>query len=439
MSDKAQPVELPPITLFADGPTEEIREANMEAVTPSPGFPDCCFLLVEAIVKRADIILMDYTRDQVTVRFQIDGVWHDLPPRDRASGDLMLATLKKLANLDFQERRNRQKGEFGAEWMTKTHRFEITSQGVRTGERVVLRTDRPKKKLEKLEDLGIRPKLLAAFQEQSEASEGLILFSSLPGDGKSTLWRCGLNSVDRFTRDYYSIESQDALEPEIINVAQITFNPDIDETPLDKLPQLLLRQPDVMCLPDLVSGEVVNEVCTTIRDQQKQFYGYIPSRSALEAILRVLSLKPDPAEFAESLSAVLHERIVRKLCDNCRQPYDPSPQMLAKLGIPTGRVQSFFDEWRPPPPEEQVDEKGNPIEIPVCPKCNGIGYYGRTGIFELLVITEEIREVIRKKPSLDALTAAAAKGGHISLKDEGIVLVAKGTTSIQELQRVLKK
>ena len=71
MSDKAQPVELPPITLFADGPTEEIREANMEAVTPSPGFPDCCFLLVEAIVKRADIILMDYTRDQVTVRFQI--------------------------------------------------------------------------------------------------------------------------------------------------------------------------------------------------------------------------------------------------------------------------------------------------------------------------------------------------------------------------------
>ncbi len=439
MSDEAQPVELPPITLFADGPTEEIREANMEAIYPSPGFPDSCFLLVEAIVKRADIILMDYTREQVALRFQIDGVWHDFPPRDRASGDYMLATLKKLANLDYQERRARQSGEFGAEFLGKTYRFELTSQGVRTGERVVMRTDRPKKKLEKLDDLGIRPKLLEAFVKHSEASSGLILFSTLPGDGKSSLWRCGLGSIDRFMRDYYSIESQDTMENEIINVAQVTYDPELGETPLDKLPQLLLRQPDVLCLPDLVNGEVVNEACDIIREQDKQFYGYIPARNAVEAILRVLALKPDPAAFAESVTAVLHERLIRKLCDQCRQPYDPAPQMLAKLGIPPGRVQHFYDEWQPPPPEELVDEKGNPIEIPVCPKCNGLGYYGRTGIFELLTITDNIREVIRNRPTMEALSAAATESHHVSLKDEGILLVAKGLTSIKELQRILKK
>ena len=439
MSNQEQPVELPPINLLADGPSPEIREANQEAILPSPGYPDTCFLLVEAIIKRVDICLLDYTKDQVAIRFQIDGVWHEMPPRDRTSGDYLLATIKKLANLNYQERRARQEGEFGAEYRMKTYRFEFTSQGVRTGERVVIRVDRKKKPLKTLEDLGMRPRMREALHEHFHAQDGLVLMSTLPGDGKSTLWSCTLGNIDRFMRDFYSIENQNAAENEIINIAQITYDADLGETPKDKLPQLLLRQPDAICFPDLVNGEVVDEITALANEQHKLVVGFSPARSAVETLLRVLVHKPDVQAFADSIKAVVHQRIVRKLCDNCKQAYQPAPQLLAKLGLPANRVPQLFDEWRPPPPEQQVDEKGNPIEIPICPKCNGIGYYGRTGIFELLIINDDIRKVLVSNPSLEALSEAAQKSGHISLKDEAVVLVAKGVTSVQEIQRVLKR
>lgn len=436
---KQEEIILPPITFMANGPTEEIRQANLDAVLPSYGYPDACFLFAEAIVKNVEIILLDYRKDGCAVKFQIDGVWHELPPRPRDRAELMLATLKKLANLNYMERRARQEGEFGAKFMNKTIRFVFISQGVATGERVVIRLDYQKKKITDLEALGMRPKMKEAFVSCLKQTKSLTLLSALPQDGVTTFWQASLNACDRFTRDFIAIEAKESPETDVINVEPVRFSTAAGEGPMTKLPQVLLRQPDVLCIPNFVNGEFVNAMTEFVNEDEKQVVGFTHARNAVESILRVLVLKPKIKEFAQALTCVLHQRIVRKLCDRCKQPYAPANDLLVKLGIRPGRVQAFYDEWRMPPPEMRVDEKGNPIEIPLCPQCHGLGYWGRTAIYELLIINDQIRQALVDNPTLEAVSKAAASSGHISLRDEGIVLVAKGVTSVQELQRVLSK
>lgn len=441
MAKDNRKVALPPIQFFADGPTDEVKEANMEAVVSSPGYADMAILIADALTKSVDMILLDYTKESVSVRYHIDNVWHQMPERDRESGDYMLASLKKLCNLNFLERRLRQDGEFKALFHAFKSSCSIVTQGVKTGERVVVKVGLRKPPLEEFDDLGMRLRMKDELIEHMTDNQGIILFCTTPGDGYSTLWHTALQACDRFTRDFFTIEDVHHLEEEVINVGSIQYNSQNGETPLTPLPQLLLKQPNVLCVPKLPDAATINrfsELAVEGNDP-KLVLTRIHAKNAIEALLRVLIMKPDVEKFAAAIDVVVSQRLIRKLCEHCRQPYAPSPQLLEKLGLPAGRVREFFKEWQLPPPEEQVDEKGNQIEYPVCRHCHGIGYRGQTGILELLVVTDEIRQALRAKSNLATLANIAVQGGHITLKDEGIVMVARGITSINELQRVLKK
>src|SRR6185436_16948878 len=187
----------------------------------------------------------------------------------------------------------------------------------------------------------------------------------------------------------------------------------------------LLKQPDVFLVPDMVNTDSLVRMINQVNTNHKTVVTRTPAKDAVEALFRIMALKPPPADFANAMTCVLNSRLVRKLCDACRQPYQPQPQLLQKLGIPPGRVATFYKEWTPPPPEQQVDAKGRPIEIPICEKCGGIGYFGRTSIFELLVINDAIREVIAKQPNAELIRRAAKASGHRGLQEEGILLVAQ--------------
>ena len=127
------------------------------------------------------------------------------------------------------------------------------------------------------------------------------------------------------------------------------------------------------------------------------------------------------------MTAVLYQRLIRKLCPDCKVGYTPPADVLKKLGIPPGKVEQLY---RPPKPEE--------IEKP-CKTCQAIGYLGRTGLFELLVVTDQMREILIKQPKLELLKQAARAAHQRSLQEEGVLLVAQGITSLQELQRVLQQ
>jgi type II secretory ATPase GspE/PulE/Tfp pilus assembly ATPase PilB-like protein len=133
------------------------------------------------------------------------------------------------------------------------------------------------------------------------------------------------------------------------------------------------------------------------------------------------------AKFAPAIRAVVNQRLIRRLCEDCRQEYEPSPQLLKKLGIPEGRIDRLY---RPPDPAESDKP---------CETCNGIGYYGRTAIFELLTVDDKIRQALTQQPKLEVLRKISRQAGNRNLQQEGIVLVAQGITSVQELSRVLKQ
>ncbi len=426
---------IPPIQFSPAGATPEDQKETLEIVKPSPGFPAAARLLAESIQKQAVITVLDFTPQQVTVRFQVDGLWHPGASIDRETGDFMLATLKKVAGLNFRERRARQEGVFGTQYLKNKQKVRLVSQGIKIGERVAIYLDWKKPPLDKAEQLGMRHGMIKQIGPILEDPQtGLVLVTALPGEGYTAAWRGVLDNCDRLTRDYFVIEEKTEVEPEVINIFSIEFDRARNENAMTPIPQLLLKQPDVLAFSELPDAQTINGVVELSTQKNLPIFVRSPGKNALDAVLRLLMLKPNVEPFANRLTAVVAMRLIRKLCEKCRVAYVPHPSLLQKLGIPQGRIAELFKPFvfRP----GMLDE--NEKEIDPCPKCQGIGYKGRTGIFELLIVNDTLREAIIKTPHLGKLAAIAQRAGHISMQQEGIVQVARGLTSIEELQRVLK-
>ena len=440
--DEALPLheQLPPVTFTAMGAEDKMKnEGNLLPAKQSPAHPIAGGLIAHALSQRGERIMLDYAQAGVGVKFEVDGIWMNVEPRDRQSGDALLSVLKGIANLKAEDRRSRQQGTFGVEFERVKYICSLSSQGVKTGERVLIRIDPKKPKFESIDDLGMRQSMRARFKELIDEDVGFAILSTPPDGGLSTLWHQAISTSDRFVRDFVSLEDKADREEEIINVGQIFYDSAQGQTPADILPKLLLKQPDVFVVPNLVNGEAVKILCDQVTEHKKLVVTRVNAKEAVEALLRVLMLKGPADAFAESISFVLNSRLIRKLCEGCRQAYQPQPQLLQKLGIPPGRVQTLYREFQMPPPDQRVDQKGRPIEIETCQQCAGLGFLGRTAIFELLEASDQLKRALKQKPSLDVLRKIAKASGHRSMQDEGIVLVAQGVTSLSELQRVLKQ
>ncbi|HIQ20169.1 MAG TPA: hypothetical protein EYH34_02870, partial [Planctomycetes bacterium] len=386
---------------------------------------DARVILADALARRADAAMLDYTQQSVAVRWLVDGVWHAAEPMDRELADPALEALKILCGLNPQDRQSRQRGQFALKYDNKyDFAATLSSQGTPTGERVLIQFEGQKVVFENFDQLGMRPKMQQQLKELLSQTHGFVLFSALPGNGLRTTVTIALRSMDRFLREFVSIEEETNRYEEVENIPVRTYSRAQGQTPDMILPEVFLKEPDVVVVRDLVNAKTVSLMCQeTIND--RLMIGTVRAKDCAEALLRVLALRVPPAEFAETILGVLNQRLVRKLCEHCKEAYTPPPKVLQQLGIPPGRVQLFY---RPPQ---------NPIEP--CPECMGIGFAGRTAIFELLVADPAFRQTLATTPKLDALRAAARKMGSRGLQEEGVVLVAKGITSLNEVIRVLKQ
>lgn len=427
--------DIPSIEFTAAGETDEDRKINLAVVKPSPGFDTAAGLISEIIIKDADVTVLDFTAQQVNVRFRIDGLWHAGLAMDRESGDYLIATLKQLSGLDYRERRARQEGNFKTVYLKFTQKFQLVSQGVPSGERVALYLDYKRDPLETAKDLGMRESMIQQLSPMlANLDAGNIMVTGVPGEGYTSAWRGVLNTCDRLTRDYYVLEAKGHFEPDVINVNPVEFDPAKGQNAMSPMQQLLLKQPDVLAFPELPDAELINEIVDLSIDKNIPIFTRFPGKNCIDALLRLLLKKPDVKKFAARLDAVVAMRVIRKLCDQCKIGFQPAPELSQQLGIPPGRVAELFKPFifRP----GMMDEEEN--EITPCSRCSGIGYRGRTGLFELLVMNDELRSALATSPKRDTLAAIAKRHGHISMQMEGVVLIAKGTTSIEELQRILK-
>jgi len=412
----------PPIVFVgkSQGSTKE-DPGRVRQAEESRSYMSAKELVYDAVLRRSTDIHLEPTTEQLSVRYRIDGILHAAEPFDRPTGDAVINVFKVLAALDISEKRKPQDGSFGAKLEGRDLEFRVATSGSKSGEKMVMRILDNAAGVSKLDESGMRPKLVQEIRNTVTQPHGMFLCCGPTGSGKTTTLYACLREIDRFQKNIITVE--DPIEYHLDNITQMEINTKSGQTFAGSLRSILRQDPDVIMIGEIRDQETATIACQAATTGHMVF-STVHANDTVTALFRLLDLGVEPFMIASALSAVLGQRLVRLLCEACKEPYKPKPEFLKKANLPADKVDVFY---RKPTEPQQV-----------CPQCGGTGYLGRTGIFELLIITEAMRDMIRENPSINAIKAEARKNGMIYLQEDGLRQVIQGKTSIDELLRVVK-
>lgn len=412
----------PDIEFIGKTSTGRRDTSRTSQVENSRGFLAAKELVYDAIIKRATDIHLEPKEDELQVRLRVDGVMYSVEPFDRALGDNVINIFKILGAMDITEKRKSLDGSFRASTEGREVDFRVATQGTRDGEKMTLRILDQSSSVSTLLDLGFRKQLEEQLKEVVHQPHGLLLVCGPTGAGKSTTLYACLNDIDSYQQNIITIE--DPVEYKMANVTQIEINTKAGQTFANSLRSVLRQDPDVVMIGEIRDGETANIACQAANTGHMVF-STVHANDAITALYRMIDLGVDVSMLSSSLSAILAQRLARRLCTECKESYVPKPEFLKKANLPAEKIDKLYH-----PPKEG--------ENAACSNCGGMGYRGRVGVYELLVITDRMRDLIREKAALSALKAEARKGGMLYMQEEGLRLVVKGITSIDELLRVVK-
>ncbi len=411
----------PPIRFIGKtgkGAGEVDRSRQVES---SKGYAAAKELVYDAILRRSTDIHLEPKEDELSVRLRIDGVMYPAEPFDRPTGDAIINIFKVLGSMDITERRKPQDGSFRAEMEGREIDFRSATQGTQVGEKMSLRILDQGGGIKTFADLGLRKNLLEQVLQVTHQPHGLFLSCGPTGAGKSTTLYAALSEIDAYESNIITIE--DPVEYRMESVTQIEINTKAGQTFAGSLRSVLRQDPDIVMIGEIRDAETAKIACQASTTGHMVF-STVHANDTITALFRLIDLGVEPFLLASSISAILGQRLVRKLCNDCKEAYTPSADLLQKSGLPADKVDKFY---RPP------KQFGG-----ACPSCGGLGYHGRIGVFELLVINDRVRELIRENPNMAQIKAEARKSGMLYMREEGLRLVVKGTTSLDELLRIVK-
>jgi len=401
---------------------------RVRGVQESKGYKGALEMVYEAVRKRATDIHLEPSKTEMAIRFRIDGIMTNATPFSRAMGDAVVNIFKVLCNMDITEKRKPQDGSFSAQVKDNTVDFRVATAGSVVGEKLVMRILDKSQQIIDLTHLGMRDRMRDQVREVVTQPHGLMLVCGPTGAGKSTTLYACLNEIDRFQQNIITIENP--VEYQLANVTQIEVNPKAGKTFASELRSILRQDPDVIMIGEIRDQETAEIACQAAQTGHMVF-STLHANDTVTAIGRLIDLGVQPFMIASSLSCVLGQRLVRQLCPTCKVRYKPNPELLRKANLPVDKIKFFYR----PPESEDNDEEG---ERETCEMCGGTGYFKRTGIYELLILTEKVRDLIRENPNLNAIRQEAVKAGMRYLYEDGLRKVLEGETSIQELLRVSK-
>jgi type II secretory ATPase GspE/PulE/Tfp pilus assembly ATPase PilB-like protein len=390
-------------------------------------------LIYDAIWRRAIEIKVTTSGNQGKVAYQIDGVLTPRPGMERENADRVLLFIKQIAGLDLEDHRKPQQGEFTASTIdpvtgrNSAQEVEVRTAGSTTGEQLTLRLLTSDKQL-RTEDLGMREDQVKVWNEVLAKPGGLVIVSSPPANGLTTTLYAALRHHDAFTQNIQTFEKQTKFDLEVIT--QHTYDPSKGISYARSIQTVLHRDPDVLMVAEIPDKETAIQIARGVAQNKKMYIG-IQANDTFEALERWMRLQEDPKSAGNGILAITSQRLIRKLCTVCRVPYKPDADLLRRANIPAEKAKQVYRARTEP----QVDKNGKPI---ICPNCQGSGYYGRTAIFELLLITPDITALIRKEAPMADIKAACRKRGMLYMQEEALGRFVDGTTSIQEVLRATK-
>lgn len=356
--------------------------------------------------------------------FLVDGVrqpGRTMPAQEAAA---IIAFWKDAAGLDPQDRRRKLTGDTTLVQFDRPSKTRVTASGSSQGMRLTMVFEPEEAVRRKPGELGLLEPQMGELKKIVTERQGVVLLAAPPDNGRTTLLYTIIKMHDAYTSNVQTIEieQQDAIE----GVRQNVFNPADEAQEYSKLTRSTLRRdPDVVGIAELPDAETAKEIARADHDRTRTYVS-VRADSALSAIQLWMKAVGEPSEAAGGLRGVVACRLIRKLCENCRVPYAPSKEMLAKLGLPADKVQ-------------QLHKKGGQVLIKnkpeTCPVCEGAGYQGQTGLFEVYTLDASDRKLIAAA-DFQGLRAQLRKKQLPGIQQAALMKAVEGVTSLEEVTRV---
>jgi general secretion pathway protein E len=374
-------------------------------------------VILQGIRRRASDILIDPKGvGNFTVRYRIDGVLQVVREIPDNLGKGVVNSIKAISGMDISEKRRALDGSFMARIAEGNVFFRVASAGVLGGEKLSLRILNQVTGMLKLDEVGISAEICATIREGLQQPSGMIVICGPTGSGKTTTLYAMLGEIDFFTRNVVTVE--DPIEYVLPNVSQIEVNAKANITFANSLRSILRQDPDVICVGEIRDGETA-DMALQASHTGHLVLATLHSSSNMATLVRMMDLGIKPLMIASALSLVISQRLVRKLCEHCKQPAKLDAETIDSL-----RKQGFD-------PSKVLAPAG-------CKKCNQTGYLGRTALVDVMRLDEEIKTILGGSHlSLGELKQKGDSMGRGNLKREGLRKVTAGLTTLDEVKRVV--
>jgi type IV pilus assembly protein PilB len=370
-------------------------------------------VLLQAIRDKASDIHFEPFESEYKMRYRIDGVLYEMVPPPKYIAAALSSRIKVMANLDIAERRLPQDGRISLTVQGKPVDLRVSVLPTMFGESVVLRVlDRSQVSFD-LEKLGLRQQDRELVRQLIRKPNGIIIVTGPTGCGKTTTLYSAMNELN--TVETKLITTEDPVEYDIDGLIQVQMKPDIGLTFARCLRHILRQDPDVILvgeIRDLETAEIAAQASLT----GHVVFTTLHTNDAPSSIARLLDLGVEPFLVTATLEGIVAQRLVRKICENCKTPFEPTEGQLSELSLTPDDIKG----------KKFYYGKG-------CNKCNNTGYRGRTGIFEIMTFNDEIRDLIMHQASTNVLRAAGQKAGMRLLRDNGLAAIYDGITTIDEV------
>ncbi len=373
-------------------------------------------IFFQAVQSRASDIHIEPYENEARVRFRIDGVLHNIFTLPRHQVAAFLSRLKIMANLNIAERRLPQDGQSRIKIGQNLVDIRVSTIPTLDGERIVLRLlDKSNHKLG-LDEIGLSEDILNSFRNLIKLAHGIILLTGPTGSGKTTTLYATLNELNCEERNILTVE--DPVEYQLPGIGQMQIKPKINLTFANCFRHILRQDPDIIMIGEIRDVETA-EIAIHASLTGHLVLSTLHTNDSSSAITRLIDMGIEPYLISSSVVAVMAQRLLRVICSQCKGPCEPAEEIMSllKTNSNTSTKSRFY--------------KGHG-----CKNCLETGYLGRTGIFELLIIDDDIRELIVKRSAYHLIKEVAIKKGMGTLKEDGLRKVLAGQTTLEEVYRI---
>ena len=406
---------------------------NNEVPLPEPRTPDffgyktAYEILSDALWRRASSIMFSPTPQDYKVAYYVDGAVLKQPSMGREQMRYFIRFIKQLADLETKEKRKPQKGTFKIHQGEKYTEWEVGTAGSTAGEQVRLKQI-TQEAMPKLGDIGLMPEQYERLGKFREMKQGVFIVSGPNKSGVTTTLYALLRNHDAFINHVNTLERQPSNK--LPNITQNIFSlSDTGTTTFAKKLQVVVRMgPDIVGVADCEDAGTAQIACTAAGDG-KIMYVTLKADSVIQALAKWLKFVGDRNLAAGTLLGITNQRLFRKLCDECKQAYTPDKELLKKFNISAEKTKVLYRTGK-----VVYDKRGKPS---TCENCQGTGYFGRMGVFEIITLNNELRKTLTQTRSLPEIGMQFRRAKMLYLQEQALRRVISGTVAINEMIRVL--